>query len=233
MTRPEFPRSPLLWKLESAGWSIVADRIIRGICHDLNGRTNSLSNLAYLLGAGGSPWSEVDSVVEEEVSRLDAVVRLLRLLPDDASGIGLLAPGDLLSRTPVLVRLQPGLEHVQVTVDTSPDLPAVAMDETVFFRTLLLLVTGAAEEAVVAGGQEVRLESEGEARVLSIWPARSSQRPEDRSDLEGLGDGLPGTMEGVVGEILEGMGGKLERVEANRDSPGLSIHLPGVGSAGV
>lgn len=233
MTRTEFPRSPLLPKLESAGWSIVSDRIIRGICHDLNGRTNSLSNLAYLLGEGGSPWSDVDSVIEDEVSRLESVVRLLRLLPDDASEIGLLAPGDFLNRAPGLVHLQPGLEHIAVTVDTSPDMPAVAMDETVFFRILLLLVTGAAEGALVAGGGEVRLNSEGESRVLSIWPARSAQRPEDGFELEGLGDWLPGTMEGVVGEILEGMGGRLEPAEASGGLPGLSIHLPGVGFAGA
>jgi hypothetical protein len=215
----------LISKLDLAGWPVVADRVTHGLCHELNGRANSLSNLAYLMTSEGSAWEEVSSVVGEEVSKLEEAVRLLRLLPDNAVEEGLLAPREFLVLLPRLVRIQPGLELVETVGDLSAEMPAIRMDETLFTRSLLLLLSGAGEAASTEGVNIVRMHSGADPRVLRIAPMRDSPLP------AGLGGGprkpLPPNMETLVGEVLKEVGGEVIQVGPQGGDRGLELRLPG------
>jgi len=218
-------RSSLISKLDVAGWPVVADRIIYGLCHDLNGRANSLSNLAYLMTSEGNAWEEVSSVVEEEVTRLEEAVRLLRLLPDDAGEEGLLAPREFLTLLPRLVRIQPGLELVETVGDISVEMPAIRMDETLFTRCLLLLLSGAAEAASADGVNIVRMQSGEDPRVVRIAPLRDSSGSVD--DGAGSGRSLPPEMEALVAEVIAEIGGEAVAIGREGGTRGLELRLPG------
>ncbi len=220
------PDRLLVRKLDQAGWTLVADRVIRGLCHDLNGRLYSLSNLTYLLNSGGGDWSGVSSVVEEEVTRLGEAVRLLRLLPNDASNLGLLAPGEVLSGVARLVQVQPGLEKVQIQVEIPPGAPAVRMDETVFLRGMLLLITGAAEEASLTNEGLVKVTGAEGRGFLEIWPARKGDVAEDSEDSMTSGVAIPPNMETLVAGVLQDVGGGLTVVKGSDDGLVLQVSLP-------
>ncbi len=165
----------LVRRLDGAGWPTLADRVIRGLCHDFNGRTNTLSSLLYLLESGreGDPSAAgLMTTFREEVERLEETVRLLRILPQDKESVELLAPQELLAPLAALVRVQPDLDQVTVGVDVSADVPATAMNRAVFSRGFLLLLTGAAEQAVREGSNRVGLVSVGSEGCFRIWPAR-------------------------------------------------------------
>ena len=220
------PDRLLVRKLDQAGWPLVADRVIRGLCHDLNGRLYSLSNLTYLLNSGGGDWSGVSSVVEEEVTRLGEAVRLLRLLPDDASNLGLLAPGEVLSGVAGLVQIQPGLEKVQIQIEIPSGAPAVRMDETVFLRGMLLLITGAAEEASFTNEGLVRVTGAEGKGFLEIWPARNRAGAEGSVGSEKSGVAIPPNMETMVAGVLQELGGGLTVVKGSDDRLALQVSLP-------
>jgi hypothetical protein len=213
------PRSALLRLLDEAGWNVVRDRIIRGICHDLNGRANAVSNIGFLMEGGETPWPDVEGIVEGELQRLDEASRLLRLLPDDEPEIGLLAPGDLLRLLPSLIRLQPGLEHVEVRPDAAETLAAIRMDETLFTRALLVLASRAAEDSLLLGNREVRLADRGPEGTVVVGPLLP-----DKARLEPVGTGdltsmiPPGGVE-RVSRVIRGTGGRLTAVERG-EGPG-------------
>ena len=92
MTTASDPRQTLLRTLEEAGWSLAAERIIRGICHDLNGRINSLMSLSYLLNTGSMKWDKVGPMVEEDLKWAEELSRLLHALPDEKHGPTVLYP---------------------------------------------------------------------------------------------------------------------------------------------
>ena len=220
------PDRLLVRKLDQAGWTLVADRVIRGLCHDLNGRLYSLSNLTYLLNSGGGDWSGVSSVVEEEVTRLGEAVRLLRLLPDDASNVGLLAPGEVLSGVAGLVQVQPGLERVQIQVEIPSGAPAFRMDETLFLRSMLLLLTGAAEEASLKDEGLVRVTGAEGKGLLEIWPGRNGDVAGDSEDSLTSGVAIPPNMETLVAGVLQEAGGGLTVVKGSDDVLALQVSLP-------
>jgi len=196
----------------------------------LNGRLYSLSNLTYLLNSGGGEWSGVSSVVEEEVTRLGEVVRLLRLLPDDGSKLGILAPGEMLPELARLVQVQPGLEKVRIQMEIPSGAPAVRMDETLFSRAILLLLTGSAEEASLNDEGSVRVTgSEGEG-LLEIWPARKGGGAEGPADSGVSGTTIPQNMETLVAGVLQEVGGGLTVVKGSNGELILQVRLPVAGS---
>jgi hypothetical protein len=63
--------------LESAGWSALLDRIIRGVCHDLNSRVSSLMAVTQLMQLG----EPVPEAFRDETAKLEELARLLQLIP--------------------------------------------------------------------------------------------------------------------------------------------------------
>ena len=165
-------REPWIPALSRAGWELVVDRVIHGLCHDFTGRASALRGLHYLMEEGDPDAATLTPLLAQEVESLDRTIGLLRLLPDDSTGADLLAPGEVLESLARLVRSQRGLEDVDVTVEIGPGAPAVRIDRTLFIRSLLLLLTGAAEGALLEGGRRivVRGRSGSHGLILEIAP---------------------------------------------------------------
>ena len=168
MNTPSVTREHRISALEEAGWSLAADRIIHGLCHDLSGRASAMGGLTYLMDDRSQGVAEVLPLMTQELGRLEEAVRLLRLLPDDSTVEEILAPGEILGDVARLVRTQRGLENVEVVLEIASDAPAVRMDRTIFVRSLALLLTGAAERALLAGAERVTVRAGTEANGLVI-----------------------------------------------------------------
>jgi hypothetical protein len=208
---PDAPvgRDTLLKQLDEAGWTLVADRIVRGICHDINGRVNTLTSLSYLMDSVSGGWAKVGSTVQEELAGLEELSSLLRTLPDDGRGPELLSLSEVARHLMSLVQVQPGLEGIQPELDLSPEAPAIQMDESLLTRCLLLLMTGAAEEARYRGVISIEARADGDGGVLSISPAREKDSPEDHSRAFPAQGRISERMEVLVGGVLKELGGSL------------------------
>jgi hypothetical protein len=214
--------------LNDAGWSLVADRIIRGICHDLNGRINSLSSLSYLLDTGSGDWGRVGPVFVEELERTEELSSFLRVLPDDEQGPRLLALGELLPRALHLVELQPGYEGVRWNLLLTPDFPPVRMDETFLLRSLVLLLTGVAEEAKAQEGRTVSIEGRAETGTLTVRPGRLGPKAHSFQGPDGEGRWLPENMEMLLAGVLKELGGDLTPRRGPGNGLELELRLPGL-----
>ncbi len=162
--------------LERAGWSRLADRLIHGICHSLNGRITALSSVLYFLESPGHDPPSMASLLEPELKRLQEAERFLRLLPDDRTGPRPLAPGEVLPFLSRSLTLQRGLEGVKVDLRLPPDTPGVRVDQALFVRSMLLLLSHLAEVAVSSGGDRVQVTTEDEEGRMRL----SFQIPEEK-----------------------------------------------------
>ena len=122
LSSPMSPHEFAVQRLDEAGWILLADRLIHGLCHDLNGRAGSISSLVYLLDSGEEPTS-VTAILEEESLKLEEAIRLLRLVPDDADEPETLAPGEFLPALARMIPLQRGFEGVHVRLTFPPGAP--------------------------------------------------------------------------------------------------------------
>jgi hypothetical protein len=183
-----------------------------------------LASLTYLFDSGGSSWQEDGSVVGEEVQRLEASVRLLHLLVDDGSGPELMAPGEILSEVASLVRLQPGLERIPLHVQIPPEFPAIRMNPTLFLRSTLLLLSGAAEEAALRDQGAAGIEGVPSGGAFRIWPARGEG--ESPGAEPGKRGPLPPNMETLVAGVLAEVGGGLAPVRNPEGEVVLEFRVP-------
>jgi hypothetical protein len=214
MTTASDPRQALLRTIDEAGWPMVAERVIRGICHDLNGRINSLMSLSYLLNSGSMKWDKVGPMVEEELKLAEELSRSLHALPDEKHGPTVLDLGDLTSKAIRLVRLQPGLEGVQWEVIIPPDFPGIRMDEALLLRCLVLLLTGLADEVKEMEGAGIDIQGRPDTRTLTFLPYRTRAGVESRpvplgENTEVLGDSgllLAGVVREMGGSLISGRG---------------------------
>lgn len=225
MHRPTTPHEFAVQRLDEAGWILVADRLIHGLCHDLNGRAGSISSLIYLLDSGEEPTS-VTAILEEESLRLEEGIRLLRLLPDDAEEPEILAPGELLPALARMVPLQRGFEGLCVEVSMPPGAPAVRMDMTVFLRAVLLLLSGSAEEAGRSGEPVVSVTGMAGETGLRIGPARTQVPDGQDSTPRTWAGGLPSEMEARIEEVLAEAGGGLKQVKGPAGTTEWEVRFP-------
>jgi hypothetical protein len=220
-------RNTLLKRLDEAGWPLVVESVISGVCHDLNGRVNSLASLTYLLNSGGE-WAKSSGVVEEELQRLEELSRLLRTLTMEEAGPKPLALSDSLPSLVSLVQVQPGLGGVRVDLNLPPDLPAIRLDQTLFTRCVLLVLSAVAEEA--SDQKQGFIEISGDSGVprLRIRPARRGVSAFETESDEPAGNRLPQTTEAIVGAVLEGVGGRLVSSGDAAEVETLELWFPGL-----
>lgn len=214
MTPSETP-GPVATALFRAGWPGLSDRLVAGLCHDLNGRASALAGLSLLLVGDGGEDDDAE-LIASEVEKLEELARLLRLLAGDADGAPEpLAPADLL---PLLVALQSrerGMENVSVDTAVDSGAPPVLVSWSGFGRVVLLALSATAGAAGAgsrlrvslaaneAGGLRVVVEAEGAPAGATPAPA-----------LDGLG------------EVVELLGGRLAVGEA-----GAALDFPSLAQA--
>lgn len=228
------PRAPWIQPLDRAGWSRIADRVIHGLCHDLNGRAGSLSGLSFLLESQTGDTSSVLPFLDQELAQLEEAVRLLRMLPDDATEAELLAPGEILPDLALMVRVQRGLEDVPVDPGDYSQAPALRMDRTLLIRSLVFLLTGAAERVVQEGldGVTVRATGTGPGLRLEVWPgpidgAVQDSRPQDLPSRLVLPEGVE-----LWKEVLQGEGVEVREGVAEDPDVGIQLVFPSPSSSG-
>jgi len=229
-------RRVLLRALDQAGWTRLADSLVRGICHDLNGRANGLSNTSFLLSSGKGPPPDLGANLASEVDALENAVRLLRLLPDDGSGPGVVAPGDFLHPGAELMTLQPGWERIQVHVDLPAGTPALRVDETLFFRSMLLLLSGVGDVLRQEGVGRVLLQGVGASGAFRITSSNGTilegngGSGAEAGERRGSGRAFPSRKRGLMGEVLAGMGGSLVLSEGAGSGASVQVSFPPVES---
>jgi hypothetical protein len=228
MTTISDPRQALIRAIDEAGWSSVAERVIRGICHDLNGRINSMTSLTYLLNTGSMEWPKVGPMVEDELKWTEELSRLLHVLPDDSRVPEVLDPGELVARVVRLVRLQPGLESVQWEVTIPPDFPATRMDETLLLRCLVLLLTGVADEGKEKEGARISIRGRSDSSTLTIEPGWAAAGRGSGAAPPGEGNWVPGEPYLPLAQVLQQMGGDLAAIRGAGTGLVLELHLPGL-----
>lgn len=223
---PEFSDEVRLSSLAAAGWSDVCDRIVAGLCHDLNGRVTSLAGMVQLLRLEEDSGSLIP-FLEEEVGRLERTVALLR----STAGEPLESPEPLHlpEFVPELVQLFDRHRHLEVleTGTTFGDgLLPVRARFTYLGRAILILLSIAGREAMIRERRlalEVDLDGEtGRVRVT----ARAGEvlrDPSERPDPAGRAAGMP-----RVAELLGGVWS--ERVDD--DGASWSLELPAMGRGG-
>lgn len=205
---------------------MVVDQVIRGICHDLNGRIHSLTSLSYLLSTGSGEWARVGPAVEDDLENLEELTRLLRILPDDDPGPRALALGELLPRILRLIRLQPGCESVEYELVIPPDFPAVRMDEALLFRSLSLLLTGMAEQVKGHRGGRIKIGGRSDSGTLTIRPGRTGPGAGLSSGDSGEGKRLPEDLQKLLAGVLQEIGGELAPVMASDGDLVFELRLP-------
>ncbi len=213
-------RESRLRRMDQGGWSLVADRVIHGLCHELNGRASSLGGLLHLLSEREEGDAAVRSLVEGELDELEKAVRLLRLLPDDADGREILAPGEFLPELMALLGLQRGLEEVSCTLDSMAGAPAVQGDRTIILRSLALFLTRAMERASVTGAREVRMRGWGEGGGLVLEMEFPEDPGKERKKKLAL-PALKAEMEEMVKGVLEEEG-----IEVETNSGSVRLRYP-------
>ena len=172
---------------EERGWDEVAERIIRGLTHDMNNRLLALIGIREL-GEDG-PDSELLRLFDDELARLEAANRLLGRLGEAPGTVDVHTADALLGGVRELHARNSALRGVRTTWTVPAGLPAVRCDGVRVERALLR-VLDASGRAALAGGRhlEVSARAAGGALAIAIVPAP------------------PGAVEGALGTELERTG---------------------------
>lgn len=145
--------------LEAAGWSALLDRIIRGVCHDLNSRVSSLMAVTQLMQLG----EPVPDAFADETGKLEQLARLLQLIPTDLDGEpeALLLQDLVTDALTLHARARDKGYARPPRVEVSESTPAVLVGAGRAMRALTLLIDRSAsdwdqlDQPVVVRGDEI------------------------------------------------------------------------------
>ena len=130
--------SDLATLLAAAGWPTLADRILAGGCHDLNGRASALYGLAELVRAGEDE-EFLREALSTEAKRIQILAASLRTLSDRAPDEPrALSMREELEPVTALFSLQPGGERFRVDLQVDPATPAAFAPSRALTRAILL-----------------------------------------------------------------------------------------------
>jgi hypothetical protein len=210
MTRlPDAPLPIVATPGSRDAWLLLSDNLLWAINHALNNRLAALGSLVRVMEANAAAEDPLLTMLGQEVERLDAVLRLLRIMPRDPMeepepmGLAEVLPDVLsLHGTPhnaVPVRYEPAeAEAVQPVLTARSNL----------VRALLLLLAGAGRVTRDAPSGEVRLRfrDDGDEVVLVV-----ESRPAQGSGEGGAADG--GAALQAVESLLMAAGARLVQGE--------------------
>jgi len=212
--------------LALAGWPGTEERILGGICHDMNGRVAALRGLLQLTGMGDDPRT-LTEYLEDEVRRLERMARMLALFPDHTEGgLQMMAPGEVLPDLLLLHGKHRGLEGITTELVVDPEAPAFRASRRRLQRALLVALGAVAWSALGRGGRSLLVTcAPSGAGGLSLRV--SPGKPADRSSYRAP---PPLTPTDAGGErVLDALRQVMERdrisLESEEDEDGLRLVL--------
>jgi len=197
---------------ESNPFDALRDAILRGMAHALSNRVAALGGISGIVDPG-QIWTErLSKALQEEARRLEDILRLMRLLPDDGRG----TPGavELQPLVPDVVALHAyhsALLQVEcVVVHDRATMPVFANRPRLVHA--LLLAIDEAKRHARARGARVQVSYNGDAERVTIRVATEpSPTPPARVVAGESGDG------GSIAAIGSALRAAIARVDASRD----------------
>lgn len=154
----------------AAGWDVVAERIIRGLAHDMNNRLLALMGIRELGADGLDP--ELLRLFDDELARLEAANRLLARLGETTGTVDVETAEGLLGRVRELHARNAALRGLRTSWTVPAGLPAVRCDGVRVERALLRLLDAGGRAAAGRGrALEVSARTADGAVTLTVVPA--------------------------------------------------------------
>lgn len=200
----------------SRAWRQVADALIAGIRHELNGRLSSLSSVVQIARMRETGGAELLERLEAELTPLSDATRLLHAFPAyRRSAPGPVSVASLLEEVVVVARKHRSLESVEYPTSVSAALEPVRGETGSLRRSLLVLLSLAARSAVRHGGRAVTVEAEATGDGVRITLAAEAGEAPSAPDTADLASPPPAGATGeALREALAASGGRLERAGA-------------------
>ena len=148
-------------KLDSAeAWPAVLDKLILGVSHHISNRVATLAGVSDIL-AGDESVPPILRALADEVPKLEASVRLLRLLgaPESEGEEALEAPR-LVEDAIALARLHPDHKEVVFAASDGYNVPPVVARPTALTHAVLVALAQAADAARGEGDSGTMSESQ-------------------------------------------------------------------------
>ncbi len=182
-------------------WQSVSDGLLSGLVHALNNRAATISAAAQLLESERGDVAMLGRTLQEEVRKLEELLRLLRMLERGrTSRPEPIHVPELLADVESLVRHHRDLRQDDCVFEGTTDVLPVIAQRSELTHALLLLA-GAVHDTH-PGPIALRWSDDGESVIFEVGPATGSRATE----ITGL-DGAPDT--GWVRAMAERSGGEL------------------------
>jgi len=125
-------------------WPEVLDKLIQGVTHQISNRVATLSGVSDIL-AGDESVPPILRALADEVPKLEASIRLLRLLAEpDGEGEEALEAPRLVDDALALARLHPDCKEVAFSAADGRDVPPVVARPTALTHAVLVALVAAA-----------------------------------------------------------------------------------------
>lgn len=153
---------------ETSSFDALRDAILRGMAHALSNRVAALGGINGLADPGQIWTDRLSKALQDEARRLEVILRLMRLLPDDGRG----EPGaiELQSLVPDVIALhgyQSALLQVECAAVYDRETMPVFANRPHFVHALLLAIDAAKRHAHARGGR-VSVSYAGDAESVTI-----------------------------------------------------------------
>ena len=197
-----------------APWVDATDAVLRGLAHQLSNRTGTIGAVAEALAAT-QPAHALAAVLSAEAAHLEALLRLLRLMPRDLGrGAEPVRPADVVADAVALFAHHESGRGAPVAMVDLDDTPPVRVHILALTHALLVLFAAAGE-----GGTTVSVRGEGDdaaARLIVTGDAAT-------------GPGAVAAAEAAAA-LLAADGGRVVSDSISGDGPAFVLSLPSLRS---
>lgn len=174
---------------DTASFDVLRDAILRGMAHALSNRVAALGGISGLADPG-QVWTErLSKALNDEARRLENILRLLRLMPNDGRG----EPGavELQPLVPDVIALhgyQSALLQVECTAVHNRETMPVFANRPQLVHALLLAIDAAKRHAQPRGAR-VSVSYRGDADRVTIRVATEPSPVPQKAGLTASGNG--------------------------------------------
>lgn len=215
--------------LRRADWHMLADRLLAGVSHDINGRAAALSAIAHMSETYGE--APAAGLLHQESRTLENIVELLSLLQGDLDGDPEpMAVGEHLPRLVELSSKGRGLDRVEVLLDVNGTAPPILVNWCLFFRSFLIVLDRMSNVACDLGSKQVSVECgpkrDGLHVGVVVLPTETDQPPGGHGHFETMGEKLAS-----VADALASTGGSVSVRKSTSDLLAADFWFPSLSMA--